>query len=187
MEKSIFQRWFSSPAPAPEPDQETTETLAHRGSAEAQFSLGLKYANGEGAAQDYAQAEEWYLKAASQKHALAHLNLGVMYASGQGQPSDLAKSLLWFRKAADLGDASAQFRLGELNHRAVRIGASPVGGQARIDAYKWYRLAANQGYHGAEIACESVNLNLTREEVVEAIRRVADFNVEGERRNSVGE
>ena len=57
--------------------------MAERGVAEAQFSLGLKYANGEGAAQDYSQAELWYLKAAGQKHALAHFNLGVMYANGR--------------------------------------------------------------------------------------------------------
>ena len=182
MEKSLFQRWFGSPTTAIAPAQETTESLAHRGSAEAQFSLGLQYASGEGPAQDYAQAEQWYLKAAGQNHALAHLNLGVMYASGQGQPSDPAKSLLWIQKAADLGDASAQFRLGEANHRAVRIGASPNGGQSRIDAYKWYRLAADQGYRGAEIACDSVNLHMTREEVVEATRRVAAFNAEIERR-----
>jgi len=178
VEKSIFKRWFNLPASVPETDLETTEVLAQRGSAEAQFSLGLKFANAQGGAQDYAQAEEWYLKAAGQNHALAHFNLGVMYGSGQGSQADPTKSLLWIRKAADLGDASAQFRLGEANYRAVRIGASPVGGQSRIDAYKWYRLAADQGYRGAEVACEAVNLNMTREEVVEAIRRVADFNAE---------
>jgi len=150
--------------------------LAQRGSAEAQFSLGLKYANGDGVEPDYAQAEAWYLKAAGQNHALANFNLGIMYGNGQGHPSDPAKSLVWIQKAAELGDASAQFRLGELNYRAVRIGATPVGGQARIDAYKWYRLAADQGYQGAEMACDAVNLNMTREEVVEAISRVRAFN-----------
>jgi len=184
VEKSLLKRWFGVATPAPVTD--TTETLAHRGSAEAQFSLGLRYASATGTAQDYAQAEHWYLQAAGQQHALAHFNLGVMYASGQGQPSDAAKSLLWIQKAADLGDASAQFRLGELSNRAVRIGATPVGGQARIDAYKWYRLAADQGYHGAEMACDAVNLNMTREEVMEGTRRVAAFKTESSRRTSIG-
>jgi hypothetical protein len=58
-----------------------------RGDAEAQFSLALSYANGEGAAQDYPLAEHWYLKAAGQNHALAHFNLGIMHANGQGMPS----------------------------------------------------------------------------------------------------
>jgi TPR repeat protein len=185
VKQSLIQRWFGSAAPTP--IQETTETLAQGGSAEAQFSLGVKYANGAGTAQDYAQAEVWYLKAAGQNHALAHLNLGVMYASGQGQPADAAKSLVWIQKAAELGDASAQFRLGELNHRDVRSGVSPVGGQSRIDAYKWYRLAANQGYRGAEVACETVNLDMSREEVTEATRRVADFNAKGARQTPAGE
>jgi hypothetical protein len=185
VEKTIFQRWFNSSTPSE--TQESVETLAERGSADAQFSLGLKCASGKGSAQDYAQAEHWYLKAAEQNHALAHLNLGVMYANGQGQPPDPAKSLLWMQKAADLGDASAQFRLGELSHRAVRVGVAPVDGRARIDAYKWYRLAADQGYQGAQTACESVNVHMSREDVVEAIRRVAVFNAESDRRTPHGE
>jgi hypothetical protein len=185
VEKHFFQHGFNSSTP-PEA-RETVEALAQRGSADAQFSLGLMYANGEGPAQDFVQAEHWYLKAAGQNHALAHLNLGVMYANGQGQPPDASRSLLCFQKAADLGDAGAQFRLAELSHRAVRIGALPDDRLARIDAYKWYRLAADQGYHGAEARCESVNLKMSRDEVVEAIRRVAVFNAADGGRTAVEE
>lgn len=187
MKKSLIQRWLGLAASVPTPDQETTETLAQRGSAEAQFSLGVKFANGVGAVQDYALAEAWYLKAAGQNHVLAHLNLGVMYANGHGQPANAAKSLVWIRKAAELGDASAQFRLGEMNSRAVRAAVLSIGGPSRVDSYKWYRLAANQGYRGAEMACEAVNLNMTREEVVEATRRVADFYAKSNRPTSAGE
>lgn len=175
MEKSLFQRWFGSPVVAAVSPQETTEVLAQAGSAEAQFSLGLKHANGEGQVPDYALAEQWYLRAAGQNHALAHLNLGVMYASGQGQPADPVKSAVWMQKAAELGDASAQFRLGDLNYRAVRMGLSVAGNHSRVDAYKWYRLAANQGYQGAAAACDAVNMNMSREEVLEATRQVQEF------------
>lgn len=184
--KSFFQRWFGASPSIPIPDQETTETLAQRGSAEAQFSLGLKYASGEGAALDYHLAEGWYLKAAGQNHALAHLNLGVMYSRGHGHPADAMKSMAWIQKAAELGDASAQFRMGELKYRAVRIGVSPANGRARIDAYTWYRLAADQGFQDAATACDTVNLNMTRLEVVEATRRVADFNAKRAQHASSG-
>ena len=63
-------------------------------SPEAQFNLGLKFANAKGAARDYAQAALWYRKAAEQGHTLAQLNLGVMYAEGQGMLSDKTHSML---------------------------------------------------------------------------------------------
>ena len=38
--------------------------LAEKGDAEAQFRLGYRYDNGEGVAQDYAQAIYWYEQSA---------------------------------------------------------------------------------------------------------------------------
>ena len=42
------------------------EDLAKKGDVEAQFELGMMYANGEGVRQDDFKAKEWYEKAASQ-------------------------------------------------------------------------------------------------------------------------
>jgi TPR repeat protein len=158
--------------------------------AEAQFSLGLRYANAKGAAQDYAQAEHWYLKAAEQNHPLAHFNLGMMHANGQGMPTDRVKSLSWIQKAADLGDAGAQYSLGVTHHRAVLAGRSVNFSQSRIDAYKWFSLAAAQGYKGGETACDLVNLDMTQADVVEGRRRIAAFNAgraEQPRRKQLGD
>ena len=172
--KIALQRWFGSASPAAV--QETTEAMAQRGVVEAQFSLGLRFASGQGAALDYAQAEHWYLKAASQNHALAHFNLGIMHARGQGMPSDKAKSLVWIQKAAELGDASAQYNLGLLHHRTVGDGPRDTASQSRIEAYKWLQLAATQGYRGAEAACDVVKLHMTRADMQEGCRQVASFN-----------
>ena len=43
--------------------------LADQGDAQAQFNLGLMYANGRGVPQDAAQALTWFRKAAAQGHA----------------------------------------------------------------------------------------------------------------------
>ena len=53
--------------------------------------------------QDYAQAAEWYRKAADQGFAGAQVNLGLLYANGQGVARDYAEALKWFRSAADRG------------------------------------------------------------------------------------
>lgn len=167
----------------PSPVQETAEALAQRGVADAQFSLGVRYANGQGTAQNYALAEHWYRKAAAQNHALAQFNLGMMHARGQGVPRDQTQSLWWIQKAADLGDAGAQYNLGLSHQRAIRDGRPENAAQSRIDAYKWLRLAADQSYKDAETACELLNLDMSREDVVEGRRRVSTFNDESRRRN----
>jgi TPR repeat protein len=187
MDKPLFRRWFSRPQP---PVLETTEPEAEPGEAEAagpsdaqadpvdanaQFSRGLKCANGHGAAPDYAQAARWYLKAANQSHPLAQFNLGVMYARGQGMPRDEAKSQMWIHKAAQLGDAGAQYNLGMSHHRASYNGLPQDAPESRIEAYKWFQLAAAQGYQGSEVGWVRVTQTMTREDVAEGGRRVVAF------------
>jgi uncharacterized protein len=171
MDKPFFRRWFSRPE---KPAVETTETRASHGDAEAQFSLGVRFAR-EGAAQDYAQAAHWYLKAADQSHSLAQFNLGIMYASGQGMPRDEVKSMVWMQKAADAGDAGAQYNIGLRHHRASLDGLPEAAPESRILAYKWLQLAAAQGYRGSAAAWAFVAMKMTREDVADGGRRIAAF------------
>ena len=180
MATPFFRRLFSrSEKPAAVTSEttgttETTETRAGHGDAEAQFSLGLKFA-GEGAAHDYAQAAVWYLKAADQSHSLAQFNLGIMYATGQGVPRDEATSMGWMQKAAELGDAGAQHHIGMKLHRASLDGLPGTASEFRIQAYKWLQLAAAQGYRSSEAAWAFVALGMTREDVADGGRRIAAF------------
>ncbi|SOD42673.1 tetratricopeptide repeat protein [Nitrosovibrio sp. Nv4] len=84
---------------------------AAQGYADAQFNLGLMYANGEGVAKDPAKAVELFQKAADQGNVDAQNNLGVMYYAGEGVPRDEAKAKEWFKKAAAQGNADAQANL----------------------------------------------------------------------------
>jgi TPR repeat protein len=175
MNQPWYRKLFSQ---ARKPALDNTQAQADQGEAEAQFSLGLKYANGEGSAQDYGRAAEWYLKAAEQSHTLAQFNLGVIYAKGHGVPRDDVRAAVWFRKAAERGDAGAQFNLGRSHHRASLNGSPEAALESRIEAYKWLRLAAEQGYKGSDSARSSVILTMTREEVTEGNSRVTAFVVE---------
>ncbi|WP_304666925.1 tetratricopeptide repeat protein, partial [Neisseria bergeri] len=67
---------------------------------------------GQGVRQDYAQAVQWYRKAAEQGYAGAQVNLGLMYEQGQGVRQDYAQAVQWYRKAAEQGYAGAQVNLG---------------------------------------------------------------------------
>jgi len=167
----FFRRLFSRPE---KPAVDATEAKAVHGDAEAQFSLGVKFAR-DGATQDYLQAAEWYLKAADQSHSLAQFNLAIMYASGQGVVRDDVKSMGWMQKAADMGDAGAQHHIGMKLHRASLAALPEAAPESRIEAYKWLQLAAAQGYRGSKAAWAFVALSMTREDVADGGRRIAAF------------
>ena len=174
MEKLSPQNMSS---PLPTSDLEMASPKPDFGDAEVQFGMGLKFATDTGAAQDYGQAADWYLKAAAQNHSLAQFNLGVMYAQGHGVARDAAQSAMWFGKAAKLGDAGAQFHLGDSCQRASFKQAQAEASESRIEAYKWYRLAAAQGYRDSEKAWTTLILNMTRADVVVGNQRVAAFEI----------
>jgi len=84
---------------------------AEQGYADAQFNLGLLYANGEGVAQDMVEAAKLFNQAAAQGHVDAQNNLGAMYYTGEGVPRDEQKAIEWFEKAAAQGNEEAQANL----------------------------------------------------------------------------
>lgn len=155
------------------PDRKWTVTDAEAGDPEAQFGMGFLCAAGE--PQDYTQALFWYQKAADQNHRLAQFNLGQMYASGHGMPKSDSLAVMWFRRAAEGGDAGAQFNLGGRFARASLQGNEMDFTESRIEAYKWFTLAAAQDYRGAEFQCDSAAMRMTRDEVMEANRRIEAF------------
>jgi TPR repeat protein len=145
------------------------------GHPEAQFGLGFSLA---AAQQNYAEAADWYFKAADQDHRLAQFNLGQMFAQGQGVARNDATAVMWFRRAANGGDAGAQFHLG---HRCSRFSTQETpmeASESRIECYKWFKLAAAQGYGDALARSDSATLRMTHEEVTEGNRRVAVFGEE---------
>ena len=77
--------------------------LAEQGLSQAQYNLGLMYAEGEGVAQDYQEAVRWYRLAAEQGHASGQFSLGAMYTAGQGVPKDYVLAHMWINLAAPKG------------------------------------------------------------------------------------
>ena len=73
---------------------------AEGGDPEAQFGLGMRYANGQGVPQDYAQAAAWYRKAADRGIAQAQHNLGLLYDNGRGVLQDYVEAHMWLNLAA---------------------------------------------------------------------------------------
>lgn len=75
---------------------------AEKGDAEAQYKLGKIYHEGEGVAQDYEQAFNWYSNAAKQGHTDAQYRLGLMYDKGEGVDQDYTLAAEWYIKSTDI-------------------------------------------------------------------------------------
>ena len=63
--------------------------------------LGLPYYDGHGVEQDYAQAVEWFRKAAERDHEKAQLALADCYEQGLVVPKDQALAAHWRAKSKD--------------------------------------------------------------------------------------
>ena len=82
--------------PVPEAIQSLRDA-AEKGEPEAQYKLGVCYANGDGVEKDLKQAAYWWRKAAEQGFAPAQLNLGFCYYNGEDVEKDL-KQAAYYRK-----------------------------------------------------------------------------------------
>jgi len=76
------------------------QSLAEAGQADAQYQLGLMYAEGEGVMPDDVEATAWFRRAAEQGMPDAQFNLGLSYASGMGVVDDPVHAHKWFNLAA---------------------------------------------------------------------------------------
>jgi len=113
--------------------------LAEQSDAEAQVSLGLMYAKGQGVSQSDVEAVKWFRLAAAQGHAVGQYSLGLMYDKGQGVSQDFAEALKWYRLAAEQGFAHAQDNIGVMYKNGWGVP------QDSAEAAKWFRLGADQG------------------------------------------
>jgi S1-C subfamily serine protease len=120
------------PATAAEPanlqSKEVAElrAKADKGDAEAQFNLGLMYANGRGVTKDEAEAVKWYRKAADQGLADAQVNLGTMYWLGNGVVKDELEAYKWFLLSGAQGNDFAKKKI-PLIERTMSAGQRAEG------------------------------------------------------------
>jgi TPR repeat protein len=120
-------------------------TKAETGDASAQRDLAHLYLfGGYGVPLDYAQAKNWYTKAAEQGDAQAQVGLGILYGEGHGVPQDWTQAAAWVRKAADQQYAMGQYTLGAMYEKGQGVP------QDYAEAATWYRKAAEQGHAEAQ-------------------------------------
>lgn len=123
---------------------------AESGDAGSQNLLGLLYENGNGTAQDYQQAMQWYQRAAEQGEKYGQFNLGHLYRTGKSGARDLSKAVHYYRLSAEQGLGEAQFSLGVMHFQGS--GTPKDLEQARI----WWERALDNGVARAEGALKRI-------------------------------
>ena len=119
----------------------TLQKAADAGNSDAMNNLGTLYAHGQGVAQDYGKAREWYQKAADAGNPAAMNFLGALYAHGQGVAQDYGKAREWFQKAADAGNTTAMDNLGGLYEGGKGVA------QDHAKALEWFQKSFDARQH----------------------------------------
>jgi len=130
---------------------ESLRQAAVAGNREAQYRLGMAYANGEGVGLDFREAAGWIEKAAKQGLTEAQRTLAWLHANGYGVEQSDAETRRWFTTAAEAGDPVAQCAVAAM-HQFGRYAANK---DPEAVVY-WYRKAADQGYGRAQFALGKV-------------------------------
>jgi TPR repeat protein len=117
---------------------------AEGGVAQAQLTLGLRYANGTGVAKDPVQAIHWFRQAAEQGYDEAQYILGCCYNGEDDFAKDPIEAAKWWGKAAAQGHADAQHCLALSYSIGQGVAKNPA------EAVKWWRKAAEKNHVDAE-------------------------------------
>ena len=137
--------------------------LMEKGNAQAFYQLAAYYRNGiKGLPQDWAKANELYLKAGELGCALSYYNLGIQYVNGDGMEIDKKKAKHYYELAAINGSVQARNNLGCLEGRA--------GNTQR--AYKHLLISARAGDTASLNMVKQgyMNGHVTKEEYANALR-----------------
>jgi len=127
------------------------------------------YFNGDGVAQNYAEAMRWYRLAADQGLAWAQYNLGLMHENGRGVVQDYAEGVRWYRLAAEQGLADAQAKLGVMYFNGDGVL------QDYVLAHMWFNIASANGNPNGGPNRDIVARSMTADQIAEAQRLAREW------------
>jgi putative methionine-R-sulfoxide reductase with GAF domain len=84
------------------------EKIALHNDSAAQYSLGMKYASGDGTAKDYHAALGWFLKAADNGNPRAAVKIASCFWAGKGTQQDFGRAYFWGLLAQAAGDETGR-------------------------------------------------------------------------------
>jgi uncharacterized protein len=124
---------------------EALRAKADGGSAQAQYELGYRHANGLGVGVDKALAFKFFLASSTQAHAKSEYEVSRYYSGLMADRLDLQQAFTYLSKAAEHGHGPAQVDLGFVyfNGKGTLPKSLPL-------AFLWFGKAAENGMVGAQ-------------------------------------
>ena len=178
------------------------------GDPAAEYEVAVRYAEGRGIGQNFAEAARWFERAANRGMAPAQYRLGSLLEKGQGVKKDAEAARRLYLAAAEKGNAKAMHNLAVLYaegidgkpdykaasqwfRRAASRGvadsqfnlgilfARGIGVEQNLaESYKWFALAAQQGDHDAGNKRDDVAKRLDPQSLVAAKLAAQTFTAE---------
>jgi localization factor PodJL len=182
-------------------------SAAAAGNPAAAYEIAVRFAEGRGVAQSFAEAARWFERAADHGLAPAQYRLGSLYEKGHGVKKDLEAARRLYLAASDKGSAKAMHNLAVLHaegidgkpdykiasqwfRRAAAHGiadsqynlgilyARGIGVEQNLaESYKWFALAARQGDQDAGRKRDDVAARLDPQSLVAAKLAAQTFAV----------
>jgi localization factor PodJL len=180
------------------------------GNSAAEHEIAVRYAEGRGVPQNFAEAARWFERAANRGLAPAQYRLGSLLEKGQGVKKDAEAARRLYFAAADRGNAKAMHNLavlyaegidGKPDYKAAsqwfrkaaargvadsqfNLGILFARGfgveQNLAESYKWFALAAQQGDHDAGVKRDDVAKRLDPQSLVAAKLAAQTFTTEAQ-------
>lgn len=127
------------------------KSKAEAGNSQAQYELGLFYAQDHERVVplDYFEAFNWTQKAAAKNHRLAQYQLAKLHEQGKGTEKNLEEAIKLNRSAALLGCKQSQRWMGQIYHTTFQ-GSKKFDDYIKkdpsnlIEAYAWFMLGAER-------------------------------------------
>ena len=122
--------------------EQNSETTTN--SSAENYSLGLKYFNGEGVETNKTLAFKYFLESAKAGLTKAQAQVGWRFETGIGVSKNYKKAFEWYKKSAEQGFLYAQNAVGRLYNNGSGIQKNYA------NAFKWFYIAATQNYSFAQ-------------------------------------
>lgn len=141
-----------------------------------ELTVGEAYYTGDGVTQNLDEAFNWFSKAAAKGDNRAKLMIAAMYEKGECRFKGPTDAVPIYKELAEAGDAVGQHNLAKLYVSGFGVARDYV------EAYMWSNLAAAQGLEAAVKLRQSLELQMTPEQIAEAQRRSSAFVARKHRR-----
>ena len=144
---------------------------AEAGNVAAQAEAARRYSTAQGVAKNDERSLYWARIAADKGDARSQYIMGIRHVEAIGVKRYLVEAVLWLGRSSEQGYAPAQIALADMLARAAENTKGNTAASYRVEAMKWYVLAATQGSKEAEPKMLPVKARMSADELSEAERR----------------